>query len=241
VTKIWAHRGSRTRAPENTLAAFDLSVEEGADGIELDVHLTSDGHLVVRHDAEVVLPEGEVARIGGLTLEDLRHVDVGGVWGFHGVPTLEEVYDLLAPTGVELNVEAKSADAYYEGIEDALIATRDASGMADRVVFSSFNHYTLRNLRQRDPEARVAALYGDGLVDPWRYLKGAGFDEVHPFYPNLLIPGAIEGLLDAGIAVRPWTVNEMDLWIRFIEAGIDGIITDLPGDAVETRDAVLGD
>ena len=236
MTSIWAHRGSRLRAPENTMAAFELAVAEGADGIELDVHLTADGHLVVRHDPTVTFPDGTTALIRDLTLHELGGIDVGTQEaGAARIPELHEVFDLLAPTGLVLNVEAKNGPILYQGIEDALIAAHRASGMADRLVYSSFNHLTLVALREREPSVSIAPLYEEALVDPWVYARHMGADAVHPYYPTLGLPGMIDGFRDAEVAVRAWTVNaEADLR-ALMGSGIDTIITDDPAAALEVR------
>lgn len=219
MTAIWAHRGSRKRAPENTIEAFALAVEEGADGIELDVHLSADGHLLVRHDPTIEV-DGSQVQLASLTAAQARDLA--------GAPRLEEVYELLAPTSLTVNVEAKTGDAEYPGIVPILASTRRESGMADRVVFSSFNHFTLLQLRAAAPDAALAPLIADGLLEPWAYAARHGFDAMHVYAPLLGIPGVTEGFADAGIAVRAWTVNDAATAKVLIAAGIDALITDDP-------------
>lgn len=223
------------------MPAFALAVAEGADGIELDVHLTADGHLVVRHDPTVTLADGSSALIRDLTLRDLDAVDLGdSVVGAARIPQLREVFDLLAPTSVTLNVEVKNGPILYPDIEDALITAHRASGMAERLVYSSFNHVTLVALRAREPSVAIAPLYEEALVDPWVYARHIGADAAHPFFATLGLPGMIEGFAAAGVAVRAWTVNDLHDWRALIDAGIDAIITDDPAGAVAVRDAVGG-
>jgi glycerophosphoryl diester phosphodiesterase len=233
-------------APENTMQAFELAVAEGVDGIELDVHLTADGYLVVRHDPTIALPGGATAFIKDLTLHQLRGVDVGGrhgrdlASGAVRIPELREVFDLLAPTRLVLNIEVKNGPVLYPGIEDALIAAHSASGMADRLVYSSFNHHTLVALREREPSVSIAPLYEEALVDPWIYARRIGADAAHPHFATLALPGTIEGFWDAGVAVRAWTVNDPTVWRALVHAGIDAIITDDPVAAVSVRNEVEG-
>ena len=221
------------------MPAFELAVAEGADGIELDVHVTSDGHLVVRHDPDVTRPDGSAALIRDLTLHQLAGVDFGNdPSGTARIPALTEVFDLLAPTSLVLNVEVKNGPVLYPGIEDAVIAAHRASGMADRLVYSSFNHLTLVALREREPSVSIAPLYEEALVDPWDYARHMGADAAHPHYLTLGLPGMIEGFRDAGIAVRAWTVN-VDADMRaLIGSGIDTIITDDPAAAIAVRDEI---
>jgi len=241
MTAIWAHRGSRLRAPENTMPAFELAIAEGADGIELDVHLTADGHLVVRHDPTVTLPNGSTALIRDLTLDQLAAVDVGNLaWGTARIPELAEVFELLAPTSLVLNVEVKNGPVLYPGIEDAVIAAHHASGMAERLIYSSFNHLTLVALRERELSVSIAPLYEEALVDPWAYALHMGADAAHPYYPTLGLPGMIEGFAFAGVAVRAWTVNAEADMRALIGAGIDAIVTDDPAAAIAVRDEIEG-
>lgn len=233
MTSIWAHRGSRLRAPENTMRAFELAVEEGADGIELDVHLTADGRLVVRHDADLAMPDDTRALIRNLTLADIRRAQPDA-------PELHEVFDLLAPTRLVLNVEVKNGPVLYPGIEAAVVAAHHASGMADRLVYSSFNHHTLVALRSLDASIAIAPLYEEALVDPWLYARHIGADAAHPYVPTLGLPGQIEGFREAGVMVRPWTVNDPADWRALVLAGIDAIITDDPAGAVAVRDQLEG-
>lgn len=236
MTAIWAHRGSRLRAPENTMPAFALAVAEGADGIELDVHLTADGRLVVRHDPDVTLPDGTVALIRDLTLHQLRGVDVGGSdWGTARIPELAEVFELLAPTGLVLNVEVKNGPVLYPGIEQAVIAAHHGSDMADRLIYSSFNHLTLVALRELEPSVSIAPLYEEALVDPWAYAMHMGVGAVHPYYATLGLPGMIEGFAASGVKVRAWTVNTEADMLALMAAGIDAIVTDDPAAAVGLR------
>ncbi len=241
MTAIWAHRGSRLRSPENTMSAFELAVAEAADGIELDVHLTSDGHLVVRHDAEVTFPDGATVLIRNLTLKQLRGIDVGTeAWGTARIPELVEVFELLAPTNLVLNVEVKNGPVLYSGIEDAVIAAHRASGMAERLIYSSFNHLTLVALREREASVSIAPLYEEALVDPWAYALHMGAVAAHPYYLTLGLPGMIEGFAFAGVAVRAWTVNAEADMRALIGAGIDAIVTDDPAAAIAVRDEIEG-
>jgi len=241
VTHIWALLVSRPRAPENTVPAYELALESGADGIELDVHITSDGHLVCRHDETVAMPDGTHALIRDLTLDRLRTVDVGSeASGPLPVPTLAEVFALMAPTTAALNIDIKNGPLLYQGIEDALITAHSDSGMRERIVYSSFNHLTLVALREREPSVSIAPLYEEALVDPWAYALHMGADAAHPQYLTLGLAGMIEGFAAAGVKVRAWTVNADADMRALIGAGIDTIITDDPDTALTVRGELRG-
>lgn len=223
------------------MPAYALAIESGADGIELDVHLTTDGHLVVRHDATVTMPDGTRPLIRDLTLDQLSFANVG-TWasGPLKVPTLAEVISLVEPTHAMLNIDIKNGPVLYQEIEDVLIAAHRASGMGDRLVYSSFNHLTLVALREREPSVSIAPLYEEALVDPWDYARHMGADAAHPHYLTLGLPGVIEGFATAGVAVRAWTVNSDEDMRALIGAGIDAIITDDPETALAVRREIEG-
>lgn len=233
-TEIWAHRGSRTQAPENTLEAFSLAVSQEADGIELDVHLTMDGEIVVAHDETVDRVSDGKGLIASMTLQQLKKLDFSrGFPSFSParIPTLREVYDLIKPTGLVVNVEIKSGIVLYEGIEAKLLTLANEMGMKDRIIYSSFNHFSLLVLRQIDPAVQIGLLYNSALIDPHIYASRLKANAIHPFYPTLMGPGVIEGCKASGIRIHPWTVNDPVMMRRLITAGVDALITDVPDTA----------
>ena len=142
------HRGVREIRPENTLAAFEYAFESGLDGVEFDVQRTRDGHLVLHHDYEL---DGK--RIDSLTLEEVHTLD-------ERVPELEQLFTLAKRyPGTLLNVELKSESTGTDGLERDAVAAIRASGLADRVIVSSFNPVSLARVRLRAPELRTGLLY----------------------------------------------------------------------------------
>ena len=234
MTRIWAHAGAAAVFPPNTMAAYRRAVDDGADGIELDVHLSRDGRLVCHHDPSVPVPGGTSVLIRDTPYADLQAL---GDDEDARIPVLEEVLDLLRPTALALNVEVKNGPVVYPGIEEALVRFHRASGMGERIVYSSFNHFTLLELGRLIPDAPIAPLYSEGLVDPWVYLRHLGVTAVHPMYLNLHAPGILAGLAAAGIAVRAWTVNEPTEWRWLFDHEVDAVITDDPAGALAVRDA----
>lgn len=223
MTAIWAHRGAHKDLPENTIPAFAKALDLGVDGIEIDVHLTSDGELVVHHDESLTASDGSKLFIRDLSAADVASFDLGG-----GItpPTLSEVFDLLRPTNAVLNVEVKNGQVIYEGIEASVAAACTASGMVDRIVISSFNHFSLKAIQQLAPELELAPLYSEGLVDPWLYVDHLGMPGVHPYVANLFAPGVAEGFSASALKVRPWTVNGPELITACLNLGLDTIVTD---------------
>lgn len=228
MTEIWAHARAESISIPNRLASFAASFADGADGLELDVHRTADGKLVCAHDETLLDSAGQKWNIGDLTYAELeRYVDPRAD-DADPLPLLDEVYVLLRPTSMKLNIEAKNLLRPYPGMAESLRDSIIRSGMQERVVVSSFHHRLLRELTELDSSVATAALYSDGLLAPWEYLRSIGVRQVHPHFSSLREPGVIEGFRRSGIDVRAWTVNDPALWDTFVAAELDAIITDLP-------------
>lgn len=236
---IYAHRGASAYAPENTLEAFRMAMEMGADGVELDVHLSRDGELVVIHDDTLNRTTSGSGKVPDFTLRELKALDASnGMDRFKGVtiPTLREVYALLQPLGALVNIEVKTTESFYPGIEEKLLRLEKEMGMTGRTVYSSFNHYTIANLRKQDPGVKLGLLYFSGLYEPWKYAKQVGAQYIHPMFPSLLLPGLAQGCLDNGIGINAWTVDDPGIMDLCLESGAN-IITNVPDIAVKRRDA----
>lgn len=238
MTLIWAHRGSRADAPENTLAAFELAIAQGADGVELDVQLSADGEVVVIHDETLERTTDGRGPVAAVALAGLRELDAsGGRPGFAGarIPTLGEVLDLLAPTALAVNIELKNSDEAYPGMEEKVLAAVAARGLAGRVVLSSFNHYSLRTLQKLGTSCELAMLYTDPLYKPWRYAARLGVGAIHPPARYVWGAGYVRTAHAAGLKVRPWVVNGRNHLTRMLGYRVDGVFTDVPALAADVR------
>ncbi len=233
---IWAHRGASGDAPENTMAAFELAVEQGAHGIELDVHLSRDGQVVVAHDERVDRVSDGTGAIAAMTLEQLRALNFSKVIpGFREtkIPTLLEVFRRMADTNLWVNVELKTNIEAYPGIEEKCIRLARETGMEKRLLFSSFNHHSLLRIKRIDPSIPCGILYDNIMVRPWEYAKVLGFEALHPHYFELRVPGEVEESRVAGIRINTWTVNEESDLREVAARGPHGIITNYPRRALE--------
>lgn len=232
---IYAHRGASAVRPENTMPAFEKALELGATGIETDVQMSRDGRLVLCHDERLERTTGGRGPLAALSWNELRALDAGSWFApeYAGtrLPLLEELLDLLAPTNARLNIEIKSGIVLYPGIEAAVIEMIRGYGMAERVILSSFNHYSLVEAKRLAPEIKTGLLYMEGLVDPWLYARHVKADALHPLFYGVR-PELIAGAHAAGLAVNPWTVDEAPRIKALIQAGADGIITNHPEIAV---------
>lgn len=144
---VWAHRGASGYAPENTLAAFEKAVELGADGVELDIQLTKDDEIVVIHDEKIDRTSDGEGWVKDYTLEELRGFNYNRTkpeYEHADIPTMREVFELLKPTGLFINIEIKMGVFFYEKIEEKILALTKEMDMEDRVCYSSFNHYTVK-------------------------------------------------------------------------------------------------
>jgi glycerophosphoryl diester phosphodiesterase len=213
---VLAHRGANRLAAENTVPAMRRAMELGADGVELDVHRTADGQLVVRHDAES--PAGV---LGALTLAEIRSA-------LPEVPTLAEVLDVCR--GGLVNVEVKDPDPRAV---DLLAGILDARGKVDDVLVSSFQLPTVDRVRAVAPGVPTGFLtFG---IDPLEALARAeahGHDAVHPDVWSLggpLLTAVTERARQRGLRVNVWTVNDPDELRRLETAGVDAVITDDAG------------
>ena len=243
MTQIWAHRGARREAPENTLPAFELAVAQGADGVEFDVQLTADGTVVVIHDETVERTTNGTGPVVGFGLSELRGLDASaGFASYAGVqiPTLADTLALLAPSGLMLNIELKNSEEDYPGLEEKVLAAVAAHGIADRVVLSTFNHYSLKKLEGLGAPSQLGMLYTDPLYKPWRYAAKLGVGAIHPPVRFVLSRGWVRKAHQAGLAVRPWVVNSERLLARMFSWGVDGVFTDVPSAAVAAREEHSG-
>lgn len=231
ITKIWAHRGASGYAPENTLEAFELAVKQNADGVELDVQLSKDGELVVIHD-EVVdrVTEGK-GNVRDFTVKELKKFRANQTHPEYGtamIPTLAEVYDLLKPTGLTINVELKTGEYFYPDIEKKVLKLTRDMGMEDRIWYSSFNHATLIRLKEMESGVRTGILYADGIWNAWDYAKSLGVDALHPALYNMQYPGYLEKSRALGLSTHVWTVNDEKDMEVLVKLGVDAVITNYP-------------
>ena len=172
--KIFAHRGASAYAPENTLEAFRLAMEQGADGIELDVQLTKDGELVVIHDETIDRVSNGKGAVRDYTLEELKSFSVSNHFEQYPdvkIPTLREVLELVKPGHMEINIELKTGIFWYPEIEKKVLDLVKEEEMEDRIIYSSFNHYSVQKIKELAPEAE------DGLSDRRRDAERSGIYE----------------------------------------------------------------
>jgi len=230
-----AHRGASAVAPPNTLAAFRRAAELGADGIELDVHLSADGVPVVIHDATVDRTTDGTGRVADLPLSALKELDAGSWFdlAFAGerIPTLGEVFEEVGRT-LLINVELKVAPGEDQGLEAAVVALVERHGLQERVLLSSFNPMALRRVRRLAPGIPLGLLYEAATLSrlarlvAWA-MRGLRPEAIHPHW-RLIRPSTVRRAHARGRRVVAWTVDEPSGMQRLVGWGVDGIITNHP-------------
>lgn len=242
---VFAHRGGGGLYPENTLDAFRHSAEIGADVLELDVHRTADGALVVIHDSTVDRTTDGNGKVSELTLAEIRNLDAAFRFSNDGgqnfplrgkgvrIPTLQEIFDAFP--GKKFNIEPKAADP-------VMVATlcneiRDR-GKADRVIVGSFRQAAIEEFRTACPEVATSATPSE--VTEFLALFKLGIGETYsPPMQVLQIPekvGAlqivspefVETARRLNLQIHVWTINRPEDMQRLIDTGVDGIMTDYP-------------
>jgi glycerophosphoryl diester phosphodiesterase len=212
------HRGARTMAPENTIKAFSLAMDQGADGVELDVWLSQDGHLVVIHDGDVSRTTNGAGEVNALSLATLLALDAGQG---ERIPTLDEVFKAL-PDQAVVNIEIKDYRANV-GVEKAVMEVVDRHAAQHRIVISAFDPDTLRRMRVYRPDVALGYLTMGGNATP----LSIDYQAEHPHF-STTTPEFVRQAHEQNHRVNVWTVNEVEMMNALRAAGVDSIITDYP-------------
>jgi glycerophosphoryl diester phosphodiesterase len=239
-TLVAAHRGGAALWPENSLLAFRSALALGVDALELDLHLTADGEVVVLHDPSLDRTSTRTGAVRDLKLADLAAVRLKtreGAVTAERVPTFAQVLDLVAPTSAELLPEIK-VDANrqrYDGIEEKVLALIRARGLLSRTTIEAFQVETIRRLRELEPKARTMLLVARGGVERDRARPAEAVRRARELGATDL--GMNHRLIDtdvmsaaraAGIRVAAWTPNEEADIRRMVDLGVDMVMSDRP-------------
>jgi glycerophosphoryl diester phosphodiesterase len=226
-TLVYGHRGARGYAPMNTIPSFEVAVQQGAHGVELDVHLTADGQLVVIHDFTVDATTDGQGAVENLSFTQLRELDAGAWFDprFAGtrVPTLLEVFETLGRLGVNVEIKADTA-----GIEDAVAALIRRLNAADRVIVSSFNPLVLKRFRKVAPEIGIGFLHEPEAPDSiMGAMLGIAHEARHPMQ-TIIDADYMAAARRWSYRVNTWTVNDPVRALELRALGVDIVITDYP-------------
>ena len=249
MTKIYGHRGSKGNYPENTLLSFKKAIEQGVEGLELDVHLTKDGEIVVIHDETLDRTTNGEGAIKDCTLTDIQQLSAGSnfqhfatyesSWNKEKVPTLQEVLQLLEGTNIELNIELKTYIHTYPGIEEKLRNEVKMYAGNREIIYSSFHLPTLMRLKELDRTTNIARLLQYPVPHITDYVATFQLNGLH-LDKNLILDADVIMSKQLASMTRVWTVNKKEEINQLLQLGVEAIITDYPEIAVAAKQSIIG-
>lgn len=241
MTMIFGHRGASAYAPENTLSAFRLAEEMGADGIGIDVQCCKDKEAVVLRDSFFHQVSGGRGCVWEYTLKELKAMDFGIGYSerFQGeqVASLDEVLDMISHSSMALSIELKSspychdpalAERVYRSIKNF------GTALKDKISLSSFDHQCLREYQKLDRDAKIGLLYNANLRCPGDYARLVGADAIHPYFMMIDEEG-LDNCRELAVDVNVWTVDEPGDIRKMLRWRCDRIFTSKPDMAVQLR------
>lgn len=241
MTEIYAHRGAAGTFPENTMISFEKGKKFGADGIELDVHLTKDNKLVVIHDETIDRTSDGKGFISTYTYNQLQNYDVSYKWRGKiekcHIPLLEEVFEWLKGNNLNVNIELKNNLLPYISMEERVIQLIRIYELEKRVILSSFNPESIKYCASIAPDIETAILLNYSISEPWEYAKKFGAKGIHPKY-TMVDRMLVSMCQKFQIAVRPYTVNKIQDMRKLIDFGCNAIITDYPEKLKEIKQSL---
>lgn len=231
---ILGHRGASKKAPENTMAAFELALEEGADGFELDTMLCADGTPVVIHDNRLERTTDGIGKVLDHPYKDLQQFNAGAYFSDEfddeRIPSLEEVFIRFKNRAI-INIELKNYLHPFDGLANKVVALAKKHKILDQLIVSSFNVGNIIYLQRTLPEIPSALLTTSdmlGRILSSKALSSISRAVIHP-HKAICTEKYIAGQHAINRKVNTWTVNDTHEAKQLISAGIDGIITDDPG------------
>lgn len=249
--QVIAHRGGRQLRPENTLIAFRNAVELGVDALELDIHGTRDGTLVVIHDGTVDRTTNGAGAVSDLTIEEIKALDAGYNWPVREdsadhpyrdtgvtIPTLDEVLTAFPDTPIV--IEIKQADPSIVEMFGLMLREHDR---ARNTIVASFHPEVMEEFRRTFPEFATSG--AEPEIRRFYVLNklflGRSFQPVMDAFQvpersgnlRIVTPRFVRVAQSRGIAIHVWTVNDVENMERMVSAGVDGIITDRPDRLLE--------
>lgn len=229
---VYGHRGASAYAPMNTIPAFELAVEQGADAVELDVHLSKDGELVIVHDFTVNKTTNGTGEVTEMTLAELKALDAGAWFApeFAGteIPTLDEVFEAVGKK-LFVNVEIKSLSPTGDGTEEAVAACIERHAMQERVIVSAFNPKVLKRFRPLMPSLPLGYLLSpDTMAGSTQVIVSPQSYDASHLYHEMITESRMAWAKEHGHIVNVWTVNDPQRAKQLANLGVHGIMSDYP-------------
>ena len=233
-TLNFAHRGFRSKYPENTMLAFSKAVEIGVHGIEFDVHLSADGIPVIIHDEMTERTCGISGFVKDRPFKELRRLNAAaqfekaaGVHLSEKIPSLEEYCDFIRHKNIISNIELKTGIFEYPGIEEKVLLLLKKYGLIEKCIVSSFNHESVVRMKKIAPCIPCGFLADSWELDPAPYVKKYGIECYHP-PAYRLTKEFVENLHSEGLRVNAWFGSVQTDYARVLETCPDILITDYP-------------
>lgn len=233
--KIFAHRGASGDYPENTILAFKKAIKIGVDGMELDIHKSKDGQLIVVHDEDVQRTFKGKGLIMDYTLEELKNFECRKFEFIYNneckICTLREVLELIKNEDMILNIEAKTDEIHYD-LEADVLDLIEECGVKDKILISSFYHQTIKNFKKIDNSVKYGALYESekdyateaNIVE---HSKKIGVYSIN-MSRDLVTKEIVQIAHENGLKVFVYTVNSPTVMRKMIDCNVDGVFTDFP-------------
>jgi glycerophosphoryl diester phosphodiesterase len=218
-----AHRGAKAYEPENTLQAFQKALDLHSDGIELDVHLSSDGHIIVMHDETIDKMTNGKGNINIYTLSELKSFRIAGKIQ---IPTLNEVFDLVDKKCF-INVELKNADASKNVVSLIEEYINEKGWKYEHFIISSFDWNALTAVQNLNPNIAIGVLTEENLDTALAFAESIKATAIHPDF-QLLNEENVRQIQEKGFLVFPWTVNSEEDIRKVKSYNVNGIISDNP-------------
>lgn len=226
----FAHRGFKGQYPENTMLAFRKAIEAGADGIELDVHLTKDNELVIIHDEKLDRTSDGSGLVKDKTLAELKKLNLSKLYPdyqIQEIPTLAEYFDFAKDLDIISNIELKNSIIDYQGIEKEVCKLINDFGIKDKIIISSFNHDSLVRVKEIDKNISCGVLESSRLYKPWEYVKELGMEYYHPL--NFVVDKkVVENFYKNNIGLNIWFAASFNDYGKYLDFNPQGLITDHP-------------
>ena len=232
-----AHRGFKSKYPENTMLAFKKAVEENADGIEFDVHLSKDDEIVIIHDERLDRTTNAKGRVMDYTLAELKKVNAGALYDnidFEAIPTVREYFEYIKDKDIITNVELKTGVYWYKGIEQKVYDMIKEFDLKDKIIISSFNHKSVLAMKKIDEKIKCGLLIDSWLEKPWLYLKQLGVECYHPS-AYCVDEELVTGLHENGFELNVWYGTEPFNFSDTYKLNVDAMTTDYPDEINKIR------
>jgi glycerophosphoryl diester phosphodiesterase len=218
-----AHRGAKAYEPENTLIAFQKALDLHADGIELDVHLSADGNIIVIHDDTIDKMTNGKGFVNTLSLPELKSFLIEGK---HEIPTLKEVFDLVdRKCFINIELKCRGAQQCMSMLIEEYVSEKNWN--YDHFIVSSFDWNALQEVHNLNPKIPIGVLTETDLNLALAFAEFIKAKAIHPYY-HLLNSENVSDMQAKGFLVLPWTVNIEEDIQKVKNLKVDGIITDFP-------------